>query len=125
MVVLLRHLACTLAASLLLPLAAHAQDLLVQKDYNTLSDEEQWKFNDVWCAAALDIAADTPGYNQARVAEVRASSHDEFIDGEGGSEDEFQANLAYATDVYRGALANHEETLDEMLVPCGVDLKAP
>lgn len=115
-----------LVAGLAVPSLSLAQDdLLMKKDWDTLGDSDQWKYADIWCVAALDVAKDTPGYNRDNVAYARKVNYDEFIDGEGGTDEEFQTNLAYASGLVKSNMEAGTPTLDQMLEGCGADLKAP
>lgn len=107
------------------PHATARDKLLVQQDYETLSDEDQWKYSDAWCIGAIDIAMETPGYIPENLKYARSVQVGDFIDGEGGTDEELQANVAYTTDFYRDMLDGDIMTLDEMLKGCGSDLKAP
>ena len=104
------------AVWLLAPVVCSAQDqLLVQKDFDALSDSERWMASDAWCIAAIDNALETPGYNPDQLGVGRKAAVDEFIDGEGGTQQELDANVAYATDYYRNSLKNGEVPLDQIL----------
>lgn len=125
MLIPMRRVILGLAAVwLVLPVVTAAQDqLLVQKDFDSLSDSEQWMASDAWCVAAIDIALETPGYNPDQLGVGRKANVDEFIDGEGGTQEELDANVAYAKEYYGNSLKNGETTVDQMLDGCVYDAK--